>query len=56
MHPVEECSETLAFATEPVLASLANVLAFQVTIRVIYDEKWCQKVNFIAIGQQSESA
>lgn len=30
IHPIEECSETLAFATEPVLASLANVLAFQV--------------------------
>ncbi|XP_068083856.1 SCY1-like protein 2 [Anabrus simplex] len=29
LHPVEECSETLAFASEPVLASLANVLAFQ---------------------------
>lgn len=29
LHPVEECSETLAFASEPVLASLANVLAYQ---------------------------
>ncbi|XP_063239604.1 SCY1-like protein 2 [Bacillus rossius redtenbacheri] len=29
VHPVEECGETLAFASEPVLASLANVLAFQ---------------------------
>ncbi|KAJ9585871.1 hypothetical protein L9F63_020484, partial [Diploptera punctata] len=29
VHPVEECSETLAFASEPVLASLANVLAYQ---------------------------
>uniref|UniRef100_A0A1B0GQ39 Protein kinase domain-containing protein n=1 Tax=Phlebotomus papatasi TaxID=29031 RepID=A0A1B0GQ39_PHLPP len=29
IHPVEECGETLAFATEPILASLANVLAFQ---------------------------
>ncbi|XP_037045286.1 SCY1-like protein 2 [Bradysia coprophila] len=29
MHPVEECTETLAFATEPVFASLANILAFQ---------------------------
>ncbi|GJQ76912.1 hypothetical protein Trydic_g15113 [Trypoxylus dichotomus] len=28
LHPIEECSETLAFATEPVFASLANVLAF----------------------------
>uniref|UniRef100_A0ABD2X8J5 Protein kinase domain-containing protein n=1 Tax=Trichogramma kaykai TaxID=54128 RepID=A0ABD2X8J5_9HYME len=27
VHPVEECPETLAFASEPVLASLANVLA-----------------------------
>jgi hypothetical protein len=29
LHSVEECSETLAFASEPVLASLANVLAYQ---------------------------
>ncbi|KAJ8866156.1 hypothetical protein PR048_033680 [Dryococelus australis] len=29
LHPVEECGETLAFASEPVLASLMNVLAFQ---------------------------
>jgi hypothetical protein len=29
VHSVEESSETLAFASEPVLASLANVLAFQ---------------------------
>ncbi|XP_033608206.1 SCY1-like protein 2 isoform X4 [Cryptotermes secundus] len=29
VHSVEECSETLAFASEPVLASLANVLAYQ---------------------------
>ncbi|KAK6629257.1 hypothetical protein RUM43_003074 [Polyplax serrata] len=29
LHPVEECNETLAFASEPVLASLANVLAYQ---------------------------
>ncbi|XP_011314045.1 SCY1-like protein 2 isoform X2 [Fopius arisanus] len=28
IHPVKECSETLAFATEPVLGSLANVLAY----------------------------
>ncbi|CRL00270.1 CLUMA_CG013543, isoform A [Clunio marinus] len=28
IHTVEECPETLAFATEPVLASLANILAF----------------------------
>ncbi|XP_043218587.1 SCY1-like protein 2, partial [Amphibalanus amphitrite] len=27
VHPVEECPETLAFASEPVLASLANVLS-----------------------------
>lgn len=26
--PVKECAETLAFATEPVLGSLANVLAY----------------------------
>lgn len=29
LHPIEECSETLAFASEPVFASLANILAFQ---------------------------
>lgn len=32
LHPIEECSETLAFASEPVLASLANVLAFQESV------------------------
>ncbi|KXJ81150.1 hypothetical protein RP20_CCG021479 [Aedes albopictus] len=31
MHTVEESSETLSFATEPVIASLANVLAYQVS-------------------------
>lgn len=29
IHPIEECNETLAFASEPVFASLANILAFQ---------------------------
>lgn len=29
LHPIEECSETLAFVTEPVFASLANILAHQ---------------------------
>lgn len=29
LHPVEECGDTLAFACEPVFASLANVLAAQ---------------------------
>ncbi|XP_075230291.1 SCY1-like protein bma [Lycorma delicatula] len=29
LHPVEENNDTLAFASEPVLASLANILAFQ---------------------------
>lgn len=28
IHTVEECPDTLCFATEPVLASLANILAF----------------------------
>lgn len=28
LHPIEECAETLAFASEPVFASLANVLAY----------------------------
>ncbi|EAA09496.3 AGAP005207-PA [Anopheles gambiae str. PEST] len=31
MHTVEESSETLSFATEPVIASLANILAYQVS-------------------------
>lgn len=31
IHPIEECPETLAFATEPVFASLTNILAFQVS-------------------------
>ncbi|KAL1130482.1 hypothetical protein AAG570_011730 [Ranatra chinensis] len=29
VHSVEESGDTLAFASEPVLASLANILAFQ---------------------------
>ncbi|CAH2005342.1 unnamed protein product [Acanthoscelides obtectus] len=29
LHSIEECAETLAFATEAVFASLANILAFQ---------------------------
>lgn len=29
IHPIEECPETLAFVSEPVIASLANVLAAQ---------------------------
>ncbi|KAG8227411.1 hypothetical protein J437_LFUL000420 [Ladona fulva] len=28
VHPVEECSETLAFAAEPVLSSLSNILSW----------------------------
>lgn len=32
LHTVEECGDTLAFATEPVFASLANILAWQVNI------------------------
>ncbi|KAK9876825.1 hypothetical protein WA026_015063 [Henosepilachna vigintioctopunctata] len=28
LHPIEECADTLAFASEPVLASLANILAY----------------------------
>lgn len=31
-HPVEENSETLAFATEPVMTSLANIHAFHVSV------------------------
>lgn len=27
LHPIEECADTLAFASEPVYASLANILA-----------------------------
>ncbi|XP_076272847.1 SCY1-like protein bma isoform X2 [Rhynchophorus ferrugineus] len=29
LHPVEECPDTLAFASEHIYASLANILAFQ---------------------------
>lgn len=29
ISPIEECADTLAFASEPVYASLANILAFQ---------------------------
>lgn len=29
IHSAEQCQETLAFASEPVLASLANVLAYE---------------------------
>lgn len=29
LHPIEECADTLAFASEPVFASLANILAHQ---------------------------
>ena len=29
IHTAEQCQETLAFASEPVLASLANVLAYE---------------------------
>lgn len=32
IHTVEESSDTLAFATEPVMASLANILAYHVSI------------------------
>lgn len=31
LHPIEECADTLAFASEPVFASLANILAYQET-------------------------
>ncbi|KAL1400623.1 hypothetical protein pipiens_007282 [Culex pipiens pipiens] len=37
MHTVEESSETLSFATEPVIASLANVLAYQSYFVTDYD-------------------
>lgn len=29
LHNIEECDNTLAFASEPVYASLANIFAFQ---------------------------
>lgn len=29
LHSIEECADTLAFASEPVFASLANILAHQ---------------------------
>lgn len=31
VHTAEECQDTLAFATEPVMASLGNILAFKVS-------------------------
>lgn len=31
LHPIEECADTLAFASEPVFGSLANILAYQET-------------------------
>lgn len=36
-HTVEESSETLAFATEPIFASLANILAFHVSTKILYE-------------------
>lgn len=38
VHQVEECADTLAFATEPVYASLANILAYQVNFNVFFFE------------------
>lgn len=32
VHSVEDCNETLAFAAEPVIASLANILAYQASV------------------------
>lgn len=29
LHPLEECQETIAFASEPILSSLANILSYQ---------------------------
>lgn len=29
LHPIEECADTLAFASEPVFGSIANILAYQ---------------------------
>lgn len=53
IHSIEECPESLAFATEPILASLANVLAYQVCIQQLcglciirYSVcQWCQSSN-----------
>lgn len=36
IHPIEECPDTLAFATEPVLACLGNILAHQVSLNFFY--------------------
>lgn len=36
VHQVEECADTLAFATEPVYASLANILAYQVNLNIFF--------------------
>ncbi|KAL4123177.1 hypothetical protein QTP88_015400 [Uroleucon formosanum] len=32
VHSVEDCNDTLAFAAEPVIASLANILAYQASV------------------------
>lgn len=39
LHGLEECSDTLAFASEPVLASLANILSFQVYSNAISNSR-----------------
>uniref|UniRef100_A0A182MAT9 Protein kinase domain-containing protein n=1 Tax=Anopheles culicifacies TaxID=139723 RepID=A0A182MAT9_9DIPT len=54
MHTVEESSETLSFATEPVIASLANILAYQVSeiqasvvnVQVPFSSSWVVRLWF----------
>ena len=38
-HPLEESRDCLAFATEPVFASLANVLGSQVDLKMFFEPK-----------------
>lgn len=39
LHSLEECSDTIAFASEPILASLANILSFQVYSNAVTSAK-----------------
>ncbi|EAT35453.1 AAEL012379-PA, partial [Aedes aegypti] len=58
MHTVEESSETLSFATEPVIASLANVLAYQPkAINGRYERQKSLetfgRINYLALSHES---
>lgn len=49
IHPVEESADTLAFATEPILASLANILSWQEFRQAV------QFANQAAAAQQAQN-